>query len=241
MARDWIAMRCDLATDPAVIAMAAALEIDEHGIVGRLHRLWSWADQHLATGRADGVTGEWIDRFLVTEKFSENLEKVGWLRVTATAIVFPRWTRFNGKSGKKRALTAKRVAKHRKQKRNTDSVTRALATEHDSTERSTDVHPASAFTSSDVPTPTPLAGQINAITGRHGLPTRNQRVELHGLEQRYGADLILKLVTEAKERIQAARATWLYTMSLLNSQLPEAARPKSTAARPDDPVWGRKL
>ena len=46
MAGDWIKMRVDLADDPAVIGMASYLKMDEYEIIGRLHKLWSWADKH---------------------------------------------------------------------------------------------------------------------------------------------------------------------------------------------------
>jgi len=117
VADDWIQMRGNLATDPAVIAMAASLGLDEYGIIGRLHRFWFWANQHTKTGRIPGVTGAWIDRFLSTEKFSENLERVGWLRVTDDGIAIPKWSRHNSKSAKKRALAAQRKARQRERDR----------------------------------------------------------------------------------------------------------------------------
>ena len=48
MAGDWIKMRVDLNEDPAVVGMAIALDTDEHSVVGRLHKLWSWADNRCA-------------------------------------------------------------------------------------------------------------------------------------------------------------------------------------------------
>ena len=47
MASGWIPMRHTLRDDPAVIAIAAELGITEYEVVGRLHSLWSWADQQL--------------------------------------------------------------------------------------------------------------------------------------------------------------------------------------------------
>lgn len=79
MAGDWIKMRTDLSEDPAVIAIADRLGIDEFSVVGRLHRIWSWADSQLRDGRAYGVTTQWIDRFVHLEGFSDALIDVGWL------------------------------------------------------------------------------------------------------------------------------------------------------------------
>lgn len=121
MAGDWIKMRTALADDPAVIAIAAELGLDEHTIVGKLHSLWSWADRHTTTGNAVAINCAWIDRFVRAEGFANALINQRWLRVENDSISFPKFTRHNGKSAKRRALTAKRVAKKRSQKSNADS------------------------------------------------------------------------------------------------------------------------
>lgn len=79
MSGDWIKMSADLSEDPIVIAMAARLGIDEFSVVGRLHRIWSWADRHLSDGLALGITPEWIDQFVRLDGFSNALLDVGWL------------------------------------------------------------------------------------------------------------------------------------------------------------------
>src|SRR5579859_4743575 len=79
MPGDWIKMSADLSEDPIVIAIAARLGIDEFSVVERLHRIWSWADRHLADGLALGITPEWIDQFVRLDGFSNALLDVGWL------------------------------------------------------------------------------------------------------------------------------------------------------------------
>lgn len=79
MSGDWIKMSSDLSEDPLVIAMATRLHVDEFSIVGRLHRIWAWADHHLADGLALGITPEWIDKFVRLEGFSIALIDAGWL------------------------------------------------------------------------------------------------------------------------------------------------------------------
>lgn len=79
MEGDWIKMRTDLSEDPLVIAMAARLHIDEFSVVGRLHRIWSWADRQLTDGLALGITTEWIDQHVRLEGFSNALLEMGWL------------------------------------------------------------------------------------------------------------------------------------------------------------------
>lgn len=118
MAGDWIKMRTDLATDPAVIAIADDTGLDEDSVVGKLHRLWSWADQQTedgnargnAKGNARGVTEKWIDRYLGAQGFARAMASAGWLEIYDDGIVFPDFQKHNGQTGKRRALTAKRVA-----------------------------------------------------------------------------------------------------------------------------------
>jgi hypothetical protein len=132
MAGDWIKMRVGLCDDPAVVSIAHALDMDEHAVVGRLHRIWSWADQHLSDGNARGVTQSWIDRYVGAPGFAKAMQLAGWLRIESDKLVFPNFDRHNLKTGKRRALTAERAAKHRG-KRNADSnagtVTESAPTE----------------------------------------------------------------------------------------------------------------
>jgi hypothetical protein len=123
----WIKMRTDLRDDPAVIGIADILGIEEDTVVGKLHRLWSWADSQTFDGKADNVKAAWIDRYLGREGFADALVTVGWLEISDAGIAIPNFERHNGETAKKRALTAKRVAKH-KSNTNADSVSEALPT-----------------------------------------------------------------------------------------------------------------
>ena len=129
MAADWIPMRIDLEQDPAVIMIAARLKIDEQDVVGRLHRLWGWANANLADGNARGVTKEWVDRYLRTPGFADATSEAGWLVVRNGSIQFPKFEEWNSQSAKKRILTAKRVAAHKAKTGNAPSVTSALPKE----------------------------------------------------------------------------------------------------------------
>lgn len=118
MAGDWIKMRCNLDTDPAVFQIAEALEMDELAVVGRLWKVWAWADQHCADCNAVSVTRNVLDRITSTPGFADAMQKVGWLEGLDGALSFPHFDRHNGQTAKKRALTKNRVEKTR-----TDSVT----------------------------------------------------------------------------------------------------------------------
>ena len=126
MAGDWIPMRTDLAEDPAVIGIADATGLDECGVVGRLHRLWSWASWHTEDGDIRGVTLSWVNRHVQSDGFAEAMEKVGWLITTKNGIRFPKFEEWNSQSAKKRRLTAKRVALHRENISNASGVTKTL-------------------------------------------------------------------------------------------------------------------
>ena len=119
MAIDWIKMRVNLIDDPAVLVIANATGIDEFGVIGRLHKLWSWADQQTTDGNAPGVTNvaarAWLDRYLSCTGFADALVAVGWLEIDETGMRLPNFDRHNGQSGKQRAVTAKRVRNHRSQ------------------------------------------------------------------------------------------------------------------------------
>jgi hypothetical protein len=125
MADDWIKMRNDLHDDPAVISITAATDcVDEDHVVGKLKRLWSWANRQTTDGNAPGITAAWIDRYVGVTGFAEAVADAGWLEITQTGIQIPNFDRHMSQSAKARALTAARVAAHRD--RNAASVTKSL-------------------------------------------------------------------------------------------------------------------
>ena len=113
MAGDWIKMRTDLASDPAVIFIAARLKKNEDTIVGKLHRLWSWADKHAVVGKITGVKTEHLDKQVSCRGFCAAMIDAGWLIETADGIEFPNFDRHNGKTAKMRADMQLRKQKER--------------------------------------------------------------------------------------------------------------------------------
>jgi len=126
MAGDWIPMRTGLADDPAVIAIAARLGLDEDSVVGKLHRVWSWANHQTLDGHAPSVTSVWLDRYARAPGFADALAEAGWLEVTETGLWFPKFDRYNSEPAKKRALAAKRQSRRRHANRHAPSATQAL-------------------------------------------------------------------------------------------------------------------
>lgn len=108
MAGEWIKMRCDLAEQHEVIAIAEATGLDEFAVVGRLHRFWSWADKTSTDGSAPGVTGAWLDRYVSAPGFAESMVSVGWLVISDEGLSVPDFNEHMSESAKKRALKNKR-------------------------------------------------------------------------------------------------------------------------------------
>lgn len=125
MAGDWMPIELETPDKPEVIDMALALEADQDLIVGKLVRLWSWANKNSADGNAIGVTETWIDRYVDLKGFAKAMAKVGWLVIKKPrGVTFPKFERHNGKGACARKMAANRVSEHRN--RNGSTVTKPL-------------------------------------------------------------------------------------------------------------------
>ena len=121
MAADWIKMRTDLAGDPAVIRIRRATGLDADAVVGKLHRLWSWADAHTADGFAAGLDADWVDEFAGCTGFAAAMAAAGWLQVDADGVRFANFDRHNGQPAKVRALRKTRMERFRGARSATDA------------------------------------------------------------------------------------------------------------------------
>ncbi len=115
MAGDWIKMRTNLSEDPAVVRLASGMNMDRYAIVGRLHRIWAWANEHSIDGQCVPVDGDFLDSLVLTPGFADQLRAVGWLSGDDGALCFPNFSRHNGESAKARALDAMRKRVSRSQ------------------------------------------------------------------------------------------------------------------------------
>jgi len=170
-------MRVDLADDPAVIAMACALGMDEYCIVGRLHKLWSWADRHCDNGHAKSVTFVWIDRYVGHEGFAQSMANEGWLVNSDAGVQFPRFDRHNGKSAKTRAEAAERKRLERDVTNKTrqvsqESCDKSVTREEKRREELTTTTPNGVVAASDAD------DQLPAKPSRHACP-HQQIIDLY--------------------------------------------------------------
>lgn len=106
MAGDWIKMRMDLRDDPAVVQIATDTKLDTFGVIGRLHAVWEWANRHTETGIVTGIQATYIDYLASRKGFAEAMSRAGWLEISQSGVSFPKFTRHNGDSAKKRATNA---------------------------------------------------------------------------------------------------------------------------------------
>ena len=124
MAADWMKLRLDLPDDPAVAVIAKAADLDCYGVVGRLVKIWTWANRHTTDGKVRGVGGDWLDGLVAAPGFFSGMQQAGWIKTTKTGLSFPHFDRHNSESAKARALVLQRVRRHREAKQGGSKVKR---------------------------------------------------------------------------------------------------------------------
>lgn len=125
MAGDWIKFELSTPDKPEVWAIAQECGIDPDAVVGKLLRIWGWFDQQTENGNAPSVSKSLLDRMVGVTGFCDVVINAGWLADDGAVLSVVNFDRHNGKTAKNRALTAKRVSKHR----NADVTHDALARE----------------------------------------------------------------------------------------------------------------
>lgn len=113
MAGDWLKFEKDTLDKPEVFAIAEALGIDPDAVIGKLMRVWSWFDSHTVDGNAARVTSSLLDRVAGVSGFIAAMAVERWAIIDASGVSLPHFDRHNGETAKQRALTAKRVQKHK--------------------------------------------------------------------------------------------------------------------------------
>lgn len=116
MRRPWIKVETTTPDKPEVCAIATALRLDPDAVLGKLIRLWSWVEVNRVPSNDLGVTKEFIDKLVGRKGFAAALIAAGWLVEAEGKLGLKNLERHNGNLAKVRALTAQRVALHRKRK-----------------------------------------------------------------------------------------------------------------------------
>lgn len=93
---------------PEVFQLSEILNLDPDAVLGKLVRLWAWADQQTIDGNAKcnaaSVTKNAVDRITFVFGFADALISVGWLALDGETLVFPNFERHNGNSSKNEHL-----------------------------------------------------------------------------------------------------------------------------------------
>jgi len=120
----WIKMNKDLVDSPKIIKLAHLLKIDTQKAIGAVFEFWVWMDSITADGKGVELSDNYIDGKIKIPNFSEKMREIGWISGKEWAIKLPNFEENNGVSEKRRSLTAKRVAKHKKKTSNASCVTK---------------------------------------------------------------------------------------------------------------------
>jgi hypothetical protein len=116
MRRPWIKVETATPDKPEICAIATTLRMDADAVLGKLVRLWSWVEVNRVKPNDLGVTKEFLDKLVGRKGFSTALVACGWLTEGDGKLGLKNLDRHNGGLAKVRALTALRVAMHRKRK-----------------------------------------------------------------------------------------------------------------------------
>jgi hypothetical protein len=137
MAGDWIKIRTELINDLDVMDICEATTLDEYEVVGRLVKLWGWANHNTTDGYLRKMTPARLDKFVNHVGFSSALLDAGWLVESKDGMTIPNWQKHNGSGAKVRAEAAARQAASRaRHKPVTESCDRGVTPVTDSCDKS---------------------------------------------------------------------------------------------------------
>lgn len=125
MAGDWIPINTVLPYKPEVARIAEAIRRSPDEVVGILVRFWSWAQTHCSDGVFPGYTPDTLAKVArVSTSFLRAMVSVGWLDVTETGTMIPKFDRWLSDGAKRRLMNTERVRKFRAERRNGREETR---------------------------------------------------------------------------------------------------------------------
>jgi hypothetical protein len=117
VAGDWIKIRNDLDEDPHVLRLQELLgNPDIDLVVGKLRRLWKYADRFTVDGRIIFADEARIDGIVSFAGFAAALRSVGWLEFDGSGAVIPRFDEHNGESAKRRSMNTFRQQTSRRRR-----------------------------------------------------------------------------------------------------------------------------
>ena len=110
MAGEWFQVDCNIDSKPEVLEIADRVDCDIEVVVGRVVRLWAWAQLNCTDGEAR-VSMRTLCRIAGGDAaFWTAVRDSGWLVLEDQAIVIPRWDERFSQAAKARRLHARRSA-----------------------------------------------------------------------------------------------------------------------------------
>lgn len=130
MAGDWIKWSKGLTRKMEILQISARLHVSPTQAAGTLMQLMEWLDENVSLFDDDGnahvtlgpLQSSSLDSMLGLTGFMEALAEVGWVKLQNDVLIFVHAGRHNGQTAKSRAVTNRRVARHR-ESINADGVT----------------------------------------------------------------------------------------------------------------------
>lgn len=122
MAGDWIKFENTTPDKPEVVRIAARLRMDQDAVVGKLLRIWVWADQNSIAGDQVPITEAFIDRLAGRKGFAAAMRDATWLSGEDGALIFPGFGRHNGSTAKGRAMDNRKKATQRERDKSGKNV-----------------------------------------------------------------------------------------------------------------------
>lgn len=117
MAGDWLQLDFDLWEHRCTQAIALSTGLDSDTVVGKLARVWAWAQTQTTSGKVSPCSVGMIDNVARREGFAQAMIDAGWLETGEGWVRFPKWESHNGKGAKRRLKEAARKAEYREKKR----------------------------------------------------------------------------------------------------------------------------
>lgn len=222
MRRPWIKVETATPDKPEICTIAASLRLSEDAVLGKLIRLWSWVEINHIQANDMGVTKEFLDKLVGRKGFAAALADCGWLVEEDGKLGLKNLERHNGGSAKVRALTAHRVALHRKRKSN--SVINALQTASSINEKieigATDFNAENNVLNGDITLEFKEPGNLTSLqsssvdaTTNHSIPVNvsteiySAQDEVNSLKTEECVEVAAKEPAPPKRRLKAADAS----------------------------------
>lgn len=108
-------MRIHLDEEQEVFQIANELGIERDLVVGKLHRMWGYADEHTTRGRIaqNNLRESDLDAIVSRAGFVRAMKNAGWLLEKDGYWIFPKFNKHNGVTAKQRALNSERQRRRR--------------------------------------------------------------------------------------------------------------------------------